>query len=671
MPDGDILGNLEGQHQQGLNAWEPFHKAVINWNALSDREAPVELPDDVTEGMEPIDLQSTDIETDLETHVSALLRNPTYFDIALLSSPTEENKAKARKVLLVTTNWWLQYNEQRCWDEGCGEGQSRWGAYISRQLTKPWEEPDTSQYEGDGKMRKREEAMKKMRFMPFFHSEVMPGSYCALEKGREATACFYEAEIPCIDAWGEFTSDRQVRGKDGTFGRKKKARPTLKNGRLDWVGEDDEPDESLWQQKMKLLVRDAEDPKGTMCPIPGCNHVRRIITEYLYGYGQSVKEAECVNEYASPYRYSSFVVVPCFRSVRREPLKRYRPLMLGEYDKIARRNYYDTTIVTMARNDYGDGALYLEATKVPEYQASAWNEFSEGGAKHSVDAFEAGSGKMPIYYGLQRVPREISPHLMALREANEAELREVKPNAYVTGNPFMESSKTATEVTTSGQTAQLPYSRMLTQSDAARKRIVSDWFHAIRFWAVVDKPDTEVRYYAAASGEENALSDGFKPGESAWISASMLDSFEFDIVLKTESETIQEEVARWNLAKDKWHEGVLTPEELIRAAGERDVERKKQELKVAQIRAELDPDLRPLRLEYVKRRLEVRSGLQFGMVGAPGMPGAAGAAPGTAGQNGATPSRGMSQQEISGAFMTPALIDGPEGTAMPAIEPVV
>ena len=97
-------------------------------------------------------------------------------------------------------------------------------------------------------------------------------------------------------------------------------------------------------------------------------------------------------------------------------------------------------------------------------------------------------------------------------------------------------------------------------------------FHAIRFWAQADK-DEKIEYKMAITANENVMryTNTLKPGEQVSIDAEKL-SFDFDIILKTESMTLAEEGARWLQAKDKYLNGIYSPRKLAQEAGIFDLE---------------------------------------------------------------------------------------------------
>lgn len=658
MPSSSF-NEVLAQYTQATTAVDKLRKDCERRDEIINRDYHIDLPVTITAGEQPIELLSAIPEDSLFTHVAKLMTNPTFFDLNLISPKDEKAKRAARRILLWVSATWQRFNADRWWDEVTAEGQCKYGLAITRLTTNPW--PGTEEAKD---LSDREKAMRQLRFLPFEGSHASVFSSAWLEQKREPSVFMYKAEIPVMEAHQAFTRSKTEGKVLGVFGKGQKSveRPSVdKAGKLKWVGDAEPPDETVWTKKLTLIVRDAPDPEGKMCPLKGCEHVQRIITEYLCGPGSDdYKQAEQVNEYESPFPGSSFLITPGRRSGTQAKYElKYRPLMLTEIDYVGRLNYIDTTIATMAERGYG--RVYANASKVPDHLQQWFTDLTEGGKKNSLNWPSQDTGTLGIFPELEAYPNAVDEHLAAMRETTERNVARYGPNPVTVGLDFPDANTdTATEYAIKGQSARVPYNQLLDHSDATIRQIYGHFFHAIRFLdRAATSPGEERKYYVACSGQENIASGSAEAGEVAYICKSDLESIEFELVTKTESETIMEEVQRWKLEVDKFNQGVTTPEQLIRAAGFRDTQGQMRELKKAELRAEFYPQLKQAAIAYLQRKLELDAGLNLGafyqnpqqQMGAPPT-------------NGAMPEQTPVAQ-LTGQHISPPLIEGPSGGSSP------
>ena len=347
-------------------------------------------------------------------------------------------------------------------------------------------------------------------------------------------------------------------------------------------------------------------------------------------------------------------------------------------------NFSETLLATRARVNMGD-RFYADITKIPEHMMGAWDVLSEGGKKSSIKMPSSTSREIPFYPPLSPFPTQLDPLFVDMIKGTRERFADRLPNRFLTGEAFMEARQTpATAYLQAVQSARLPYNLLLAPSDYAIWENFDEFFHAIRWWdAKTDKGESQP-YVVALTGQEKTMKASATAGEIISISADTLNAFDFELNVSTDSETLAEEAQRWSLAVSKWDRGVLTPEQFLREAGYRDTITQMKELRKADIRAELDPELKELRLQYVRKYLEIETGMIVSPMGSMVIPegeGGAGA-PGALNPTGAVnqgvpgnmPQQGLpagggpepiNPQQITGRFITPPPTEGVSGGTNP------
>lgn len=563
------------------------------WDLLLDRNLPTSLQPELTGAQEGLDFETADLENAAFMHVDVLTMNLPGFDVHSYEEAIR-SKQDARDILLWTAHTWEEMNFKGWWSTYTAEGQVRHGISASQLKWREHPEPDV---EGE---KARNETFKRRKNCFYLEDCDIYGVYTLGDDPITGPdIAFLEYEVPFIEASEKYSKGNSKMTLDGT-------------SKVVWLGEGEatqdgrETSETI-NSKVRVIVRDARSLDHSNCPIEGCVYPARTISIYVCGMGEDLSESHMVESYDSPFRDCSIYVVGGRKSKIRNPDKRYRPLLLPLYAEAHWTNYLNTLLATIGRTDYADEYFYIDLSQTPE-----WVQLPEGGVNLVLDRPSAESGKIPAYPGpVARFPKTASPHIMELLKQSQQRLSSYLPNRFLTGNANTEASNaTGTAFIQQAQAAGLPYNRLLNESDGTILRMFQNMYHAIQFWGVADTEGSPTRYYVATSGQETILSGGAAPGEVIWVDANKL-SMDFDLLIRTKSETLAEENMRWMIMKDKKAAGAATEENLIKSAGFDDVEGQKRLLRADQIRADAEPLVRAMRNLRLVQRVSAVTGMDF------------------------------------------------------------
>lgn len=654
--------NYLQEYNQLCIEFEEFRNAREEYNTVIRRKRDYKLPADIAGAEKKVDIQTPELEDALFAIASILTTNPTYLDVNVLDTK-EITKRMGRDLALWSARTWQQVNQGRWWDRSVGIDQGRYGVAVMRRLWHPIPTDDS--------------AITRIKYEPFYLQHVNP-LQCAWAPLKNPDRFFYYYEIPVNEAQHLF---KRQKGDGWEY-------PSLDDAKkLTWIGEPRPIENSISPlPKLRVLVIDQRKP-GVKCLLPGCFHDQREIVEYICGHGDT--QGELVNQWDSPFKRSSFCVIPAREIDDPDPHWRYRAMLFPAIAEADTLNFTETLIATRARVNMGD-RFYADFTKIPPHLQAAWNELSEGGKKSTLKMPSSTSREIPLYPPLSAFPNVVDPTLVSMTEQSRQRFSDQLPNRYLTGEAYMESRHApATAYLQAVQSARLPFNLLLANSDYAIWENFDEFFHAIRYWGQGGDAEYKQPYIVAMTGQERTIKSTATVGEVISISAEMLDKFDFELAVETDSETLAEQAQRWSLAVSKWDRGVLTPQQFLREAGYRDTITQMKELRKADLRAELDPELKQLRLEYVRKYLEIETGMIVSPAGSFVLPesaaGELGAgAPGEANPTGAItqgeagnmpeqalPAQGapapqpVNAQQITGRYITPPPVEGPAGGTSP------
>jgi len=595
MPDE----NLKQEYERArAYVGTSFYSARADWAKLLERNAPNAAPDDAAD-----DYQTPELEHALETWIDGLVGNPTLFDVVLTSKDTEEaRKARDNIRLWASSMWKHRLNVDRWWDQAVAERQVRDGIAIMRLGWKEVIEP------GEGLSDEERDRMLKRQGSRFYFEDIPLEGTAWTEEGRDADVFFYEAEIPVIEGQQKFKKQ----------GESSMLSPVVDaHGHLGWVGEHDatqerrsDTDAKTPSRKLKVLYRDARDPQGRRCPLEGCDHPMRVISVYLYGDGQDRGQAELYEEQLSPFPGCSFFIIPARRHNSRNMHLRYRPPLHPMYVEAAEINYTTTLLTTMSRKDYEGRGLFIDGSKInPDVR------IGEAGVQESYPYPGDNNDKLVVYPGpLETMPSKVSPHLAELRRDSQERMAKYMPNRYLTGEAHEEATDaTGSAFIQQAAAANKPLNRVLSASDGyGIYKGFMYIFHAIRYFDCSGEKTTEHKYYATTMGDEDVMTGGSEAGRDVAMTKSLLESIDFELQIKTESETLAEQNARYLLWSAMYDKGIATVDDVMKAAGIRDVERQKRLLYKQRLRQIDQPQREQAQLMIINRIRQSLTGLDLG-----------------------------------------------------------
>lgn len=548
---------IEAEWRQARAVFEKaeFYDARRDWDRLIEREFPTKLQPELALYQEGIDYETPDGEQTKFDHCDVLMMNPTEVRVtATDKNQTDTGKRKARTLMLMLARAWAEMNQDRWWDASVGEGQVSHGLKVMRLNWHP-----------------REDLNEGAEYAPwpFYWEDVDIYGTAWLEKENEPNVFYYEFERPSIDS-RKYENGRPYNDSDG---------------KLAWLGDGEALDQTLWEGKVKYLIRDAPHPKAEACPVKDCNHARRIITLCCYGQNESAKEGYKLEEIDSPFPGSAFMIIPARRSFNRNPHKRFRPLMYPLLVEMWWHNYLVTLLATLARKDASEDNGYLTLPDKDVLQP-------EDGIASTYEKPAPGSNELPVLPSeVRKFPSGISQHLVTLIQQSRERMARYMANRFLTGTAFEEASDAGVGTyIQASQQAALPYNRLLAQSDAAIRKALNYMIHAIKYWDAVTPSDSQQAYGLTWAASDHVVVGYGSPkdGERLEMTAADLD-FPFDIKVKTASETVAEQAQNWSLGKDKYQSGVYGVEDLMRAAGVRDVEGQKRAMYKERLRKRYAP----------------------------------------------------------------------------------
>src|SRR3990167_6505764 len=320
----------------------------------------------------------------------------------------------------------------------------------------------------------------------------------------------------------------------------------MKGGKLGWYGQDEAVDTATQttSKNVRLIIKDARDILGRKCELPNCDHVKREISYYLCGENEDA-DAD-LHEYEthdSPFPGCSFFIIPAEPSTQRTPHERFPSTMEPLYAETPWANLLTTWLAAMIRHDYSNDDLVINVgSSDPAVLAM------EGNNEPFIDLQAAQEGKIAKVAGHpERLPKNISPHLMPMLSLHLERLGRFMPNRFVMGYNYGEVAQgTGTANALATQQSRLPYNTWLSESDKAILRSRKYAQHAIQYWGLGDPDEAATEYYAIMTGSNrNVTTSGpqAKRGEVISVTAKSFD-FDYDLLILTESMTDRKSVVQ-------------------------------------------------------------------------------------------------------------------------------
>ena len=566
MPDNLTVSDFLAEYRQAETAWQNFRRNRLTMDALLWRTIETKIQSEHSGLQHGIDYRTPDIEADVQAWVDALANPTRFLGVPLISKPGPQAKEEAHDFGLFMARAFTIMDGfgspagGRDWHDSTSEGQVRHGVRFWRLNWEPIVKTEVTEW-------------------PFFWEHVDPYGFAGIERNGQWDAVYYHGDIPLLEAQEAFAKGGQ--------------KPTLVAGpgsnqfaakyKLGWIGTTQAIDKSLWQSRLKFLVRDARALDGRMWPLEGCNHPQRMISTSLYC--NEAADGEVVEEIDSPFRYSSFYVVPGRVSMDPDYDLKFRPQEHRLYVEGQWINYLSTLIAVLAREDYADAYFYVSMANLPPGVV-----MPEGGVNVQFNKPDTVTGKIPGYWGdVKRFPTSISPHLTTLLEQAWTRFAEAKASRYLTATAYDEAQEgTADAYRTATRQAHVPLDRMLSQQDKAVLTALEEMRHAIRWFDYAESKKTT--YKLVSTGQEPMLAGQAK------VAALTMDADAaakpIALTIKTSSDTLEEQALRTRQALDLEARGFGTDEDIYIAKGTYDVEGERQKVRRYKIQKRYDDTMR-------------------------------------------------------------------------------
>ena len=616
-----------------------FSTARRDWLALLDREIAPDVEDHLRKLAEGFDYRTPDLKKQVRDWISINKTDTTYLDV-ISTDPSAETRKKLRNVLHWLGRGWEYENEGRVWDRHCIEAQSTTGIMISRLNWHPQIDPKIDRdLEPDAYMKKRGELLKKRKH-PFYwtYPSIFGCGWLGDDDSEYGPDFFvYESEVPYLEALDLYRKDGQKLGYQG--------------GKTCWIGRDDAVDETWHTQTVKVTVVDSRDLDGDKCPCAkyGCDHPMRKICVYICDSARYASEDDLYEEYPSPFPGCSFFIVGGDLRNSRDPHKRFMPAMYESYTEAEWTNGLTTRLAAMMSDEQSPSRLYLDYSQADRSLLTG----EDGAIRLDYDMGKQDEGKIQAYPGeIKRLPSRIDAAMLTLLREHRERLEHFSINRFLTGDTAHEASNaTGTAfLQTTEQAGVLP-SMLLGEADRAQLRRAKWVIHAIKYWGTFDPPGVVTPYTVVHTGNDSYIkyrSNKPQPGEVAEVSAQLFYDVDFDIVITSKSETLQEQGARYLQATDKKDKGAWTEEQWLRDSGVDDVEGQLELLDLQKIRQNFAPLQAQLDNLEVLRLYEAGTGISVG---------------GALGGLGPPPGQPASPQGQNGS-VAPTAVMGSPGTAI-------
>ena len=603
---------LQKQIQQARSPFEGvtgFREVRKHWDLLLNMRYPTKLQDELEKWAAAADYRTPDLRREVRDWETVIANRPTVYSAPTTDKSLETQKL-VRQALMFAGRGWEYENEGRIADHKLTEGMVRWGMAVMQYCWYAQYEPKVdAALEADEYLKKRTAALKKRKY-PFHLQFPSIYSCCWLgdEKAEEGPSFFVtESVIPYIEAKETYRKD----GKHLGFDRLKK---TAWFGEDDALMEDTSIDPSI--ATIRITTVDALDHKAGPCPIEGCEHKMRKICIYVCDGDADATEEDLYEEKVSPFDHCSYLVVAALPQSERDPHLRFIPVLDAAYSDAQVTNYLTTLLHAMMRRDYSPSGSYLD-------YAMADKELLTGGdgqIKTDYDFSAIDEGKLPAYPGLiRKMPSDISAHLPLEIQNHRERLDRNRINRFLVGDTSTEASNaTLGAYTSAEQQAGLLPGDLAGNIDEAQLITRRMAFHAIRFWHAYDPSGVKVPYTVPMTGNNSVVK--YKnitvvDGESATVDGEMLNELDFDLVIKSRTDTLNEALARWTMGKDKKKEGAYTTEQMLESAGIDDIVGQLKLLDLENIRRNFSPIQVQLDNSEVLKMFEAGTGISTGLGG--------------------------------------------------------
>jgi len=549
-----------------FNDWEHYRKS---YDLLVQRQFSPNV--DARLGIDTAEYQTPALEKAEMDYVDILCMNRPRFAGVPGAGGVHTADAMRDGVLWAARSW-EDENHGGWLTRAIAQGQVRYGGKFLRMLHHPIEEP-----EGED----REEAMKN-RPHPWYFESLPDVSCKMLERNGKPQAFFVEMSIPVLSAKESYAVDGERIGQK----KGKKYSPTvLADGKLGWLGDGEEPEKETWQRNIKALIVEYLD-WNQRCPVCPDKHPLWCGMELVSADGNWSK-GEVVNYYTLPYKHAPTIrFVPGRVTNATNPHWKYRPMAFELYVEATIINWCHSVLMTLGSRDSSMTQVYGVLSSMPDQVAARIpQEFWDTMSIPLPDPNEIAVSPVK----LEAWPVQLAPIFLEVLTKAEERFYRAMPNRWLTGEAQQEAATaTGTAVALQTQQAALPFDWPLTQKDTFIRQAKEDQLHAMRYWDHVEDKDTEQKYFATVTADLPVKGLTPEEGEQVYMSASKA-AYAFTLTLATPNETLQEQVARQQMAWQNYEKGAITSEQLVEQLGYHDTKAQLVKLRTEYLRRLAEP----------------------------------------------------------------------------------
>lgn len=589
LPPAEQLKREAELIKNEFSDFHDFRDIDGKWPRILNRELSPNILPELRRYQDGLEYKGADLEEALRQYKALLRSNPTIFDVSVRSSSHSARDTETA-IKLCLANWWNRMNRNRWVDDYDAEGLAKHGMSVKQLCLKPlpkgWEDED-----------------KVETGCPTYYKKVLLDGFGYIGDYSDPDAAWYSYTLPVIDC--------DVKDKKGR-------RPYYEGEALEWTGEALPPEAYTHNanKKVQVIVRDAKDLIGALCPLPKCNHVRRRITVYVCPDGKDAKEYQDVDSQPSPFETCSFHIIGgAVMLTERDPHKIFRPLMGPLYFIQAWINVLITELAVQHRREAADSSVYANTTQSNPQLSAAQGALAEGGPNNTVAVPDSEPGEYPtINANLQRVPGPVTQNLMTLLNIALEKQQQYMPNSILTGSSqTLTANSTASNYVSTYQAAGVLLTPPTENMDAATERWGRETLHAIAYQCYGLPEDVDVHYMAQVTGAEHVMSYGEKTerGTRVYVDEKRAQT-EIDLIITTDVKTWAEKREQRLTAITGMQAGVLTLDDVIKAWDFFDVQLQKELLGVERIDRALAPAIDRMVLMKLAREATAQSGYDFG-----------------------------------------------------------
>lgn len=595
--------------------FQEFHHYRTLWDQMVHRELSPVL--DKRLGRNVAQYKTPDLEEVEQLVADIMTMAPSRFVGNLRQEGTKAEEAMKEGVLFASHTWGLIEDSSSWIDRAVGIDHARHGVSVMRMLHNPLEDPDIGDDDD------LEDALEQPWPFYFEHVDIEAAGW--IMKNRKAEAFIYEYEAPMLTLGEDFKVTGKLLAKRAPakgYAESATYVPSVDQaGKLAWVGDSTARDRSTWTKKMRGVIVEYLD-KDKTCPVCDDKHPLWCGVEIMCGESDEIQDGEVVREYTLPYKHApSFRIVPGRENVaERSPHWRYRPLLYTLLVEAAVINWCLSVLLTLANRDSADNRIYATLAGMPNDIADRIpGEFWED---MTIDLPDQEKGEVKVLPAkLEAWPAKLAEVLFQVYQDAVRRFEAAKPSRFQTGTNYDEAAQgTMTANLQATQQSALPFRWLMAQKDVFIREAKADQWHAVRYWEYEKGTKGETKFRVNLSGEEQVQGDP-QAGKSVYLSASKVE-YQYDLVIITESDTLQEQAEKRRQAQEGYNGGWLDDEQVIEAYGFYNIDAQKRRLRKYQLKRAAAPRFEAAKLDTLTKLAAVVAGIDPSLLmqGRPQMP---------------------------------------------------